>query len=124
MNTKKYDIYLVPNGRLRDFARGILGAGYPDGCQLWGHDLTLDEVRERYRALADQNFRRDGGEYDRIWDRCAAEHPEQAAEGFSEPETACAKYLDELTADPDPLNWSRIEWDDDMKWVCIREEEV
>ena len=118
---KTYDIYLVPNGRLLDFGRGYLGTGYPDACKCWGNDMTLEEVRERYRELADENFRRDDGEYDRIWDECASAHPESEAEGFPEPETACAKYLDELTADPDPLCWSRIEWHDDLKWVCIRE---
>ena len=116
-----YDIYLVPNGRLLDFERGYLGTGYPDACECWGNDMELDELRKRYRELADENFRRDGGEYDRIWDECASTHPEREAEGFPEPETACAKYLDELTADPDPLCWSRIEWHDDLKWVCIRE---
>ena len=116
-----YDIYLVPNGRLRDFDRGYLGTGYPDHCECWGNDMEVDELRKRYRELADENFRRDGGEYDRIWNECALAHPEREAEGFTEPETACAKYLDELTADPDPLCWSRIEWHDDLKWVCIRE---
>lgn len=116
-----YDIYLVPNGRLRDFGRGYLGTGYPGACECWGNDMEVDELRKRYRELADENFRRDGGEYDRIWNECALAHPEREAEGFTEPETACAKYLDELTADPDPLCWSRIEWHDDLKWVCIRE---
>lgn len=116
-----YDIYLVPNGHLRDFDLCHLGTGYPVYCECRGYDMTLEEVRERYRELADENFRRDGGEYDRIWNECALAHPEREAEGFTEPETACAKYLDELTADPDPLCWSRIEWHDDLKWVCIRE---
>lgn len=118
---KTYDIYLVPNGRLRDFDLGYLGTGYPGACECWGNDMEVDELRKRYRELADENFRRDGGEYDRIWNECALAHPEREAEGFTEPETACAKYLDELTADPDPLCWSRIEWHDDLKWVCIRE---
>ena len=116
---KTYDIYLVPNGRLRDFDRGYLGTGYPDHCECWGNDMTLEEVREHYRELADENFRRDDGEYDRIWDECAMTHPDQ--EGFSEPEIACEKYLNELTADPDPLKWPWIEWHNDLKWVRVRE---
>ena len=49
-----YDIYLVPNGRLRDFDRGYLGTGYPDHCECWGNDMTLEEVREHYRELAER----------------------------------------------------------------------
>lgn len=116
MNTKTYDIYLVPNGNTRDFARGMT-----NGCEQWGNDMTLDEVRQRYLKLADENFRSDGGEYDRIWGKCAAEHPEQSDEGYSEPEFACVKYLDELIKDPDPLNWERIDWNNDLKWVTICE---
>ena len=116
---KTYDIYLVPNGHLRDFDLCHFGTGYPVYCECWGYDMEIDELRERYRELADENFRRDDGEYDRIWDECAKAHPDQ--EGFSEPEIACEKYLNELTADPDPLKWPWIEWHNDLKWVRVRE---
>lgn len=76
---------------------------------------TIEEVKQRIRELADENFRRDGGEYDRIWDECAAAHPEVEPEGFVEPERACREFCDRCA---DSFGF---EWRDDLKWVRIRE---
>jgi hypothetical protein len=111
---ESYEIWLVPNGRMGDFRRGMTGRGYPDACQYWGTFDSVDEVKSRLRELADENFRRSGGEYDRIWDECADARPEEAEQGFSEPEIACEKYCQECA---DALGF---EWNDDLKYVRVR----
>ena len=112
--SESYEIWLVPNGRMSDFMRGITGRGYPDACKYWGSYDSIDEVKSRLRELADENFRRDGGEYNRIWDECADARPEEADQGFSEPEIACDKYCQECA---DAFGF---EWNDDLKYVRVR----
>jgi hypothetical protein len=111
---ESYEIWLVPNGRTGDFMRGMTGRGYPDACQCWGSFDSIDDVKARLRELADENFRRDEGEYDRIWGECAAARPEEADQGFSEPEIACDKYCQECA---DAFGF---EWNDDLKYVRVR----
>ena len=115
MKSTVYEIWLVDNGSLADFGRGWHLQRTATANMLLGEFTSLDEVKARIRELADENFRRDGGDYDRIWDECEAAHPEQADEGFSEPEIACEKYC---AACADAFGF---EWNDDLKWVCVRE---
>lgn len=112
--SESYEIWLVPNGRMSDFMRGMTGSGYPDACKYWGTFDSIDEVKARIYELADENFRRSGGEYDRIWDECADTKPEEADQGFSEPEIACDKYCQECA---DAFGF---EWNDDLKYVRVR----
>lgn len=119
-----YDIYLVPNGRQRDFDRGITA-----NCPCYGCGLSLDDLRSTYRDLADENFRREC--YDRIWNAAEGEAlnwslGERVARAVAEAaaDTALREYLDDLMREPNPLDWGRIEWHNDLKFMTIRESEV
>lgn len=97
----RFEVWLVPNGRLADFRRGMTGHGYPDACQMWGAFDTLEEVREKYAELAAENFDREGGEGENYDDD---ERDKALAD-------AVARARDSLS----------IEWQGDLKWVLTRE---
>ena len=109
-----YEIWIVENGSLTEFGRGWDLQRTATANMCWGNCCSIDEVKEKLHELADENFRREGGEYDRIWDECAEARPEEADEGFSEPEIACEKYCKKCA---DSFGF---EWHDDLKWIRVR----
>ena len=98
MNTV-YEIWIVENGSLTEFARGWKLKQTATANMLWGSYGSLDEVRERFRELAEENYNRECG----------------PCESADDPESGCEKYVAECV---DALS---IEWHDDLKWVRVRE---
>ena len=99
MKRNVYELWLVDNGSLRDFARGWNLQQSATANMLWGEFDTLDEVRERYRELAYENYNRECG----------------PCEYADDPEAECEKYV------ADRVESLNIEWHDDLKWVRVRE---
>ena len=95
----KYEIWIVENGSMREFRRGMTLHRTPMANMLWGVYDTIEEVRERFRELAEENYWRENG-------------PSESAE---DPEADCAKYVQ------DCVESFNIEWDGDLKWVRCRE---
>lgn len=87
-----YQAWLVPQGV--GFSQG-----YTKGAIMLGESDDLEDIREVVAKAADATFREDGGEYDRIFDECAAAHPEQEPDGFSEPEIACKEFVESARRD-------------------------
>lgn len=103
MTTENYifEIWMVPNGRVRDFMRGMTGAGYPDACHHWGTFDNIDDVRVRYGELAAENFDREGGP-------CEEYADDQEREKARDAEIARAQET------------LSLEWQNDLKWVMTR----
>lgn len=94
-----YEIWIVENGSLTEFSRGWNLQRTATANMLWGRYDTLDEVRERFRELADENYNRECGPCE------SADDPEAEGKKYAE---SCVDAL-------------CIEWHDDLKWVRVRE---
>lgn len=93
-----FEIWIVENGSLAEFARGWRLKPTATANMHWGDYDTLDEVRERFRELADENFNRECG----------------PCESADDPEAECAAYIKACTES------LCIEWHNDLKWVRCR----
>ena len=93
-----YEIWIVENGSLTEFGHGWPLKPTATANMCWGSYDTLDEVRERFRELADENYNRECG----------------PCESADDPEAECAKYVADCVAS------LCIEWHDDLKWVRCR----
>ena len=113
-----WEIWLVPNGELTGFAEG-----YTSGCTRWGSASQFDslaEVDARFAELAEENFRREGGEHDRVFDANCADYDDDAArsKAFAAADAACKEYVARC------VEGHSIEWQDDLKWVRVRKVEI
>ena len=88
----EYEVWLVPQGVA--FAQG-----YTKGATMLGSSEDLEAVREIVARAASETFCEEGGEYDRIFDECAAARPEEEPEGFSEPAIAHDKFVEAARRD-------------------------
>lgn len=99
MKTTVYEIWLVDNGSLTEFSRGWRLKATATANHHWGDYDTLDEVRGRFRELAAENYFSENG-------------PGIAAD---DAEAESASYIDKCE------EALCIEWQDDLKWVRVRE---
>ena len=98
MKKNVYEMWIVENGSLVEFGRGWPLEQTATANMCWGAFDTLDEVREKFRELAFDNYNRENGPCERADD----------------PEAGCEKYIAECV---ESLN---IEWHDDLKWIRCR----
>lgn len=115
MSNEVYEIWLVPNGALTGFPKGMVA-----GCTQWDSWLTsMDEVRARFRELAEDEFRREEGGYDRAWDDTINGFDDQDSDEARSHAAAAADEALKKFCDLAAESLS-IEWHDDLKWVRCR----
>lgn len=112
----EYRIYLIPNGSLMRFLKNKVT---DCACKVWGIFSSEAELRVNFRELAEENFCRDGGEWDRIWaeqmdfDSVVDDKDEERRrnEAYEVAQEALNAYI------TDRLESMSIEWHNDLKWV-------
>lgn len=94
-----YEVWIVENGSQTEFGRGWPLGRTAKANMCWGEFDTIDEVRDRFRELAEENFNREGG----------------PCESSDDPEKEGAEYVKNC------VEGLCIEWQDDLKWIRVRE---